>query len=104
MIEEAVEPTPDGGIVFKPAAQMGVTRLGAGHRHALMRPHCPAAHHRVGHFGVELQTPRRLTDAKGLMAKIFALGERLAAFGEVEPAFAVPLIDGAWPWRAQVFD
>jgi len=84
--------------MFKPAAEMLMARFGSRRLHALMRSDCPAAHHRVSDFGVELQPIGLIADAEGLMAKIAALREGLEIARQVEPAFAVPLIDRAGPW------
>ena len=55
MAEKTVNPLMDRVIVLEPAVEMLLTGARTGHRHALIGACGPAAHHRIGHFGVELQ-------------------------------------------------
>src|SRR5499427_10198778 len=75
-LEERREPRTDGGIVDRPLGEMRGTPLGAGHLHAGVAAGGPAAHHRVGHLGVELDRVGSGAVAHRLHPEDVALGEQ----------------------------
>jgi hypothetical protein len=50
MAEETVNPSVDSVIVLEPAVEMFLAGARARHRHALIGPCRPSAHHRISHF------------------------------------------------------
>ena len=84
---------PPRRVVLMPAFKMLLAGLRAGQLQLLRAAHRPAAHHLIGHFGVELQRQSLVAIAIGLGGEIVAArGDQLRAVRQIEPV-AMPLID-----------
>ena len=100
MVKKAVDPLMDGAVIAIPAGKMFRARTSAGHGHAFMGAGCPAAHHRIGHFGMKLQTEGlgALHD-KGLLGKNVPLGQWGRGGRDIK-AVPMPMIDVTGPLQA----
>ena len=97
MVEKTVDPLMHGVIIPIPTGEMLGARPRAGHGHALMGAGGPAAHHRIGHFGVELQAEGLgAFHDKSLFGENVALGQRGGGGRDVK-AVTMPMIDMAGP-------
>ena len=100
-LQERRGPRADRVIVDRALGKVRGALLGAGQLHAGVTARGPAAHHRVGDLGVELDAIGGRAVAQRLHPEDIALGEQLCAVRQLE-TLAVPLIDDLGPVAADI--